>query len=167
MGRVMRKYIRLYIWILVFLSVVTLVVSKVLAEEWSYKDDRSSPEALIESYYYAINHRYYAQAYSYLINPPADFNQWKEGYGDTKSVKVKFGATSPDPGAGQIYWALPVALLAKKTDGKTVVYSGCYVIHMINPGMQGDPPYKHMGIFRVSLKETNQPFEEAVPKLCK
>ncbi|WP_226646926.1 hypothetical protein [Microbulbifer variabilis] len=162
----MKKSFIFFIRYLGTLAVFILTAFKVSAEDWSYKDDRSSPETLIESYYYAINHRYYAQAYSYLINPPADFNQWKDGYADTKSVKVKFGETSPDPGAGQIYWALPVALLAEKMDGKEVVYYGCYIIHMINPGMQGDPPYKNMGISRATLKETNQPFEKAVPKDC-
>ncbi len=89
-----------------------------------------------------------------------------KGYADTTSVTVKFGATAPDPGAGQIYWALPVALSAMQTDGTAKVFTGCYKIHMANPGMQNDPPYQPMGIVSASLKETNEAYDKATPGSC-
>nr|WP_319387198.1 hypothetical protein [uncultured Roseibium sp.] len=138
------------------------------AGDSTYMDDRSSPQKLVESYYFAISNRYYAQAYGYFkpASAPGDFEEWSSGYAKTKSVTVKFGSTEPDPGAGQIYWALPVVIEAVQTDGKNLVYSGCYKIHMSNPGMQTDPPYQPMAIDSASLKETNASFKDVKPGSC-
>ncbi|WP_428643146.1 hypothetical protein [Roseibium sp.] len=145
-----------------------LALSPALADGWNYMDDRSTPQKLIESYYSAISNGSYAQAYGYFqeSSAPADFNTWAQGYETTRSVTVRFGPTAPDPGAGQIYWALPVAIAAMQTDGSTKVFAGCYKIHMANPGMQTDPPYQPMGIVSGSLKETDKPFDKAVPGSC-
>ncbi|WP_269582388.1 hypothetical protein [Roseibium sp. Sym1] len=147
---------------------VTMDPAHVLANDWTYLDDRSTPQKLVESYYFAISNRYYAQAYGYFSEnaAPADFDSWVNGYSDTSSVKVKFGPTAPDPGAGRIYWALPVAVSAEKTDGTKQVFTGCYKIHMANPGMQSDPPYQPMGIVSATLKETAGTFDAATPGPC-
>jgi hypothetical protein len=139
-----------------------------IADDWTFLDDRSSPQKLVESYYYAINNKLYVQAFSYFSEgaSPKDFDTWSKGYAETKSVSVKFGSTSPDPGAGQIYWALPVSLSAKHTDGSTKVFAGCYTVHMINPGMQSDPPYVPMGIEKSVLKAVKTPFEKTEPGPC-
>lgn len=138
------------------------------ADEWTYMDDRSTPQKLVESYYYAINSKFYVQAYSYFQpdDAPADFEKWVQGYAGTESVEVKFGPSVPDPGAGQIYWALPVALAAKQTDGTTKVFTGCYKIHMANLGMQVDPPYQPMGIVSANLAKTKETFADAQPGSC-
>ncbi|MEO1112093.1 MAG: hypothetical protein AAFY05_07155 [Pseudomonadota bacterium] len=140
----------------------------VLASDWSYMDDRSSPQKLVESYYFAIGNRNYAQAYGYFKpdTAPQNFEAWSSGYANTKSVNVRFGSTEPDPGAGQIFWALPVVIEAEQTDGTNLVYTGCYKIHLTNPGMQTDPPYQPMAIESASLKETKTPFKDAKPGNC-
>ncbi|MEM9634122.1 MAG: hypothetical protein AAGA50_22525 [Pseudomonadota bacterium] len=151
----------------VFVSTLPLQSSG-LASDWDYLDDRSTPQKLVQSYYYAISNQLYAQAYSYFSKgwEPKDFKKWSEGYASTKKVNVKFGPTEPDVGAGQIDWALPVAISAEQTDGTSKVFIGCYQIHMTNIGMQTDPPYQPMGINSASLKETNTPFDNAVPGKC-
>lgn len=145
-----------------------LAPDETYAQDWTYLDDRSSPQRLIESYYFAISTRSYAQAYGYFEaqSAPEDFNIWVKGYAGTKSVEVKFGSTQPDPGAGQIYWALPVALLSLQTNGTRKTYTGCYKIHMTNPGMQVDPPYQPMGIVSASLTESKTPYMDAQPGPC-
>ncbi|MES0882351.1 hypothetical protein [Roseibium sp. SCP14] len=131
-------------------------------------DDRSTPQKLLQSYYYAISNRLYVQAYSYFSKEfaPKDFEQWAKGYSDTKTVTVRFGPTEPNPGAGQIYWALPVAVSAEQVDGTSKVFVGCYQIHMTNIGMQTAPPYQPMGINSATLKETKEPFDKAAPGKC-
>jgi len=138
------------------------------ASGWDFKDDRSTPEKLVESYYFAINNRLYAQAYSYFAegSAPKDFASWAKGYAGTGTVKVKFGETAPDPGAGQIFWALPVALAAEIPDGTTHVFTGCYKIHMTSPGMQTDPPFRPMGIVSADLEKVDATFTEATPGSC-
>lgn len=147
---------------------LSLLSAAAVASDWTYMDDRSSPQKLVESYYFAISNRNYAQAYGYFKpdTAPRNFEQWSSGYAKTKSVSVKFGSTEPDPGAGQIYWALPVVIEAVRTDGTSLVYSGCYKIHMTNPGMQTDPPYQPMAIDSASLKETKTSFKDTKPGSC-
>ncbi|MES0808603.1 hypothetical protein ABLO27_03895 [Roseibium sp. SCPC15] len=139
-----------------------------MAGSWDYIDDRSTPQKLVQSYYYAISNQLYTQAYSYFSKgwEPKDFHKWSEGYASTKKVIVKFGPTEPDAGAGQINWALPVAISAEQTDGTTKVFVGCYQIHMTNIGMQTDPPYQPMGINSATLKETGDPFDKVTPDNC-
>ena len=150
---------------------VALAVSAVCAEAseaLQYLDDRSTPQKLIQSYYNAINQRQCARAYSYftLDKAPKDFQSWSAGYAKTKSVSVQFGPTRPDPGAGEIYWALPVAIASLGTDGTTTVFAGCYTIHVANPGMQVDPPFQPMSINGAKLEESDKPIAEAVPDKC-
>ncbi len=131
-----------------------------------YMDDRSSPQSLVESYYNAINRKAYVQAFSYLQSPNQSFDDFQKGYATTISVELRYGNTQPDPGAGQIYWALPVAIRAHTSDGKSQVYAGCYTTHMTNPGIPTDPPYKPMGIDSVELAQSSEPLEQAVPLSC-
>ncbi|MBV2142933.1 hypothetical protein KUG47_05410 [Falsochrobactrum sp. TDYN1] len=133
-----------------------------------YRDDRSTPQALIESYYNAINRKEYGRAYSYYQEDARepDFNNFVEGYKGTKSVKVAVRKTEPDPGAGQIYWSVPVAIESENDDGKKEVYSGCYTIHLSNPGFQDEPPYKPMQIMTGSLTKSPLAIEKSVPEIC-
>lgn len=133
-----------------------------------YLDDRSTPQKLIESYYNAINRKEYVRAYSYYAEgtPEPDFSKYAQGYKDTQSVTIKLGSTEPDPGAGQIYWTLPLAIQSTRTDGKSEVYTGCYTISMTNPAMQELPPFKPMTISTGTLSKSPKTLEESVPVEC-
>jgi len=143
-------------------------VAPAVANDATYLDDRSTPQKLVESYYFAVSHRYYAQAFSYFRKDtaPADFESWANGYSDTGTVTVKFGETAADPGAGQIFWSLPVAISVAKTDGTNQIYSGCYKIHLANPGMQSTPPYQPMAIVSATMKISKGSFEATAPGPC-
>ena len=118
-----------------------------------YRDDRSTPQALMESYYNAINRKEYARAYGYYSEEgrEPDFENFVKGYENTKSVKVALRKSEPDPGAGQIYWSQPLAIEAETENGKKQVFSGCYTLHLTNPQMQEEPPYKPLQIMTGSL----------------
>lgn len=133
-----------------------------------YLDDRSTPQKLLESYYNAVNRKEYARAYGYYAQDTqeADFSKYAKGYEGTQSVTIKLGSTQPDPGAGQIYWTLPVAVESKLDDGKTQVYTGCYTISMTNPAMQEVPPFKPMSIRTGTLSKSPKSLEESVPEEC-
>ncbi len=133
-----------------------------------YRDDRSTPQALIESYYNAINRKEYTRAYGYYSEEgrEPDFKTFAKGYEGTKSVKVAVRKTDPDPGAGQIYWSLPIAIESESEDGNKQVFTGCYTIRMTNPGMQEEPPYKPMQIMTGSLTKSPMEIEKSVPESC-
>lgn len=133
-----------------------------------YRDDRSTPQALIESYYNAINRKEYARAYGYYSEEgrEPDFKTFVKGYENTRSVKVALRKTDPDPGAGQIYWSQPLAIEAETADGKREVFTGCYTIHLTNPAMQEEPPFKPMQIMTGSLTRSPLALEKSVPEEC-
>jgi len=133
-----------------------------------YRDDRSTPQALIESYYNAVNRKEFARAYGYYSEEgrEPDFKTFVKGYENTKSVKVALRKTDPDPGAGQIYWSQPLAIEAETTDGKKEVFTGCYTIHLTNPAMQEEPPFKPMQIMTGSLTKSPLELEKSVPETC-
>ena len=147
--------------------VIGMVAVSAMAET-QYMDDRSTPEQLVQSYYNAINKKQYARAYSYFSDgfAPKDYQSWVKGYADTKSVSVQFGSSEPDAGAGQIYWELPVAISALLTDGTSKVYTGCYIIHQTNPGIQSDPPFQGISINSADLKVSDKPIYDSIPKSC-
>ena len=133
-----------------------------------YLDDRSTPQKLLESYYNAINRKEYARAYSYYAEGQLgdDFEKYAKGYEGTESVHVKLGSTEPDPGAGQIYWSVPIAIESTLAEGKSQVYTGCYTISMSNPAMQVLPPFKPMAIMAGTLSKSPLPLDKSVPEEC-
>lgn len=133
----------------------------------AYLDDRSTPQSLIRSYYNAINRGEYARAYSYYPQdtlPP--FTVWAKGYANTQSVEVLTGKALPDPGAGNIYYNLPVAIRSVGKDGKTQIFGGCYVLHITSYGMQTEPPYRPMTIRSGQLRKSTGSLKQALPKSC-
>jgi hypothetical protein len=106
-----------------------------------YRDDRSTPETVIASYYNAISRQEYARAYSYYGESaaPSDYDRWQRGYADTLAVSVRFGAVSEEGAAGSIHYNVPVKLDVETTAGQPRYFSGCYVIRLANPSIQAVP----------------------------
>lgn len=134
----------------------------------AYRDDRSSPQGLIESYYNAINRKEYSRAYSYLEqgHREPDFQKFVNGYEKTKSVKVAVREVEPDPGAGQIYWSLPVAIESENENGHKEIFGGCYTVHLSNPSVQGEPTFVPMQIMSGTLTRSDLSLENSVPEAC-
>lgn len=131
-----------------------------------YMDDRSSPQAVVESYYNAINRGDFPQAYSYFRKAPVAFDVWKLGYENTERIELRLGPTTADPGMSQIRWPLPVAIEAHHKDGSSKVFSGCYLLHFTEPGVVTEPPYAPIAIERGKFEETDKALEEALPPSC-
>ena len=126
------------------------------APEPGYEDDRSTPEATIRSLYDAVNRREYARAYSYWEPTSADlpsFDDFQQGYADTLSVDVTMGDVGSGVGAGQLFFSVPVTLLATRSDASTQTFVGCYILHLARPQIQAVPPFHPMGIQRASVFE--------------
>ena len=92
----------------------------------AYLDDRSTPEAVISSFYDAINKKEYSRAWSYYEDGqgvPA-FDAFVKGYANTASVTVAFGPDRGEGAAGSTFWTLPVSLDAVDTSGKHSYFAG-------------------------------------------
>jgi len=135
-----------------------------------YLDDRTNGTQVIRSYINAINLREYVRAYSYWQNPantpglPA-FTDFVAGYEDTVSVQLYTGTETTDAGAGQWYYQVPVVLISELSSGETQTFAGCYVLHLSNPGIQGEPPFQSLGIQSANIQPVtnNGTIEQLMP----
>ena len=117
----------------------------------NYIDNRSDPVALMSSYLNSINRHEYVRAYSYWQTPASAYDAFAAGYATTASITAQFGTVTPDAGAGQVYYSLPVALKSTMTDGSLKTYIGCYVMHLSQPGFQGTVPFQPLGIISATV----------------
>ncbi len=142
--------------------------SEAMTRSTSYIDDRSSAKRVIESYYNAINLKQYARAYSYFGegDATAPYDRWARGYADTEWVTVAVGHVTPDFGAGQQNYDVPVALQSLSTDGQTTVYRGCYLVGMPDPSMVDPPKHIPLSIIVGHLERSDEPLSRAVPASC-
>ena len=131
----------------------------------NYLDDRSSAAALMQSYVNALNLHQYLRAYSYW-NPDAaqltSFSQFEAGYTDTQSVQLTLGEITGDAGAGQLYYAVPVTLLAQLQDSTMQTFVGCYVLHLSQPAIQGEPPFRPLSIDSALVDQVGNGVDTAV-----
>lgn len=148
-----------------FNAVDKVLAHKDLNDIPDYKDDRSTSEALIKSFYNAINRGEFSRAYSYH-DGLSDFPSWVLGYENTRRIKLLTSPGEDDPGAGVLYWHQPVAIEAESYDGKKEVFGGCYEISMGAPLNQEAPPFSPMTISSGSLKKTTESLEDSLPKSC-
>lgn len=128
-----------------------------------YLDDRSDAMQVVRSLFNAVNRQEFARAYSYWdatgteIKP---FDEFAEGYADTRSVTVEFGEIVSDAGAGQYYYQAPVILRSETAAGAKQVFVGCYIMHISNPGIQATPPFQPLAIRSATasaVSEANAP----------
>jgi len=117
----------------------------------NYIDNRSDPVALLSSLVNAVNRHEIVRAYSYWQNPTATYDSFAAGYANTASISAQFGTATPDAGAGQIYFSLPVALISTLNDNTRQTFVGCYTLHLSQPGFQATPPFEPLGIKEAAL----------------
>jgi hypothetical protein len=123
-----------------------------------YVDDRSTPSQVIVSYFNAINRREYARAYGYWRDPTnslGSFSLFASGYNDTASVTLVFGSITGDRGMSQIHYAVPVILKAISNAGIHTNWAACYIVHAVEPGVFGAPPFDPMGIDQASVNASD------------
>lgn len=138
------------------LAALLLVAPAFAQEQADYLDDRSTPEAVVSSYYNAINRAEYARAYSYFgENDAPEFQPWQEGYADTAEVDVTFGQSAQEGAAGSIYWTLPVKLDVTATGGGHSYFAGCYTLRLVQPANQMEPPFRPLHIVSGDLKKAD------------
>jgi hypothetical protein len=132
----------------------SLAALPALAAPPDYLDDRSTPQAVISSFYNAISRQEYTRAWSYYEDGQGvpKFAAFVRGYAKTASATVSFGQAAQEGAAGSTYWTLPVSLDAVDTAGKHSYFTGCYTLRLANPGIQAEPPFRPLHIVEGHLK---------------
>ena len=137
------------------LALLVLATPCLAQDEPEYLDDRSTPEAVISSYYNAIDRQEYARAYSYFGQGDApDYDRWERGYAQTAHVAVSFGQSAQEGAAGSTYWTLPVKLDVTATGGQHSFFAGCYTLRLAQPTNQS-PPFQPLHIVEGKLKTSS------------
>ena len=114
----------------------------------SYLDDRSSAQAILNSYYNAINRKEYARAWTYWgenseVEP---YETFKKGFGNTKNVDLRTGETINEGAAGSTYSTVRTGLSVTNEDGTKEFFEGCYTTHLSQPVIQDTVPFKPLSI---------------------
>lgn len=133
-----------------------------VADDDTYRDDRSTPEALIASLYNAIDRHEYLRAWSYFSDESGrpDFPTFEKGYETTGGVRLKLGEPQSDGAAGSVYTSVPTVIEATGTDGAVRVFSGCYVTRLVQPANQATPPFVPLQITKATLRPARTKFGE-------
>lgn len=149
------------------LFLLVLTTHPALAQDQpDYLDDRSTPEAVIDSYYSAINRFEYARAYSYFGEAaPPNYDSWEMGYSDTQKVIVSYGPVSEEGAAGSTFYSVPVLLDVERTEGQHAWFSGCYFLRLTQPAIQG-VPFQPMHIHDAKLTEVKAGADTSPPASC-
>ena len=152
----------------VALALAAAAAPAVAADAGAYVDDRSTPVAVIQSFYNAIDRQEYARAWSYYRDGEGvpKFDAFVAGYSNTKSVDVSYGDAEGEGAAGSTYFHLPVSLDAVDTSGKHSYFAGCYALRLANPAIQAEPPFEPMHIVSGKLKKAKGAGQSYLPKTC-
>jgi hypothetical protein len=122
-----------------------------------YIDNRSDPVAVVQSLYNAVNRKEYARAYSYWATSGAPgvppFAQFEQGYSNTVAVQLSVGPVGGDAGAGNLWYTIPIMLIAQNTAGPVQIFVGCYLLHMGQPANYGVPPFPPMAIEKAVVQQ--------------
>ncbi len=142
-----------------------------------YLDDRSTPAALVQSHYNAINRGEYLRAWSYFganayardddADAQADYEAMKTLYEEPAFFEVLTGTVTEEGAAGSTYSYVPVALKVRDGDGATYQLAGCYAIRLAQPANQDAPPYHPMHIVSGELDLADDTsLESVLPSDC-
>ncbi len=103
-------------------------------------DDQSGPIAALSSYVNAINLRDYRRAYDYWESPSQSYEDFVQGFANTKFVILAVRVPYHEEGAaGSFYAEIQTLLLAVHKDGSKHSFVGCYIMRTPNPAMSGHP----------------------------
>ena len=118
-------------------------------DKTNFLDNRSGPIETVSSFLNALNRKQYVRAYSYFEVPatfPGDYVLWSNGYANTDSMTVIFGTVQGEGAAGSLYYKVPLATHVLTTANTTQTFVGCYTLRLVQPAVQGVPPFQPMGI---------------------
>lgn len=115
---------------------------------------------VIRHYYDAINQKDYERAYADWADNGAasqqSFEQFKQGFADTASVKVDIGEPSRINGAaGSLYLEIPVTITATTVNGTTQHFTGSYTLKRINDVPGSTPTQRMWHLYSAKITPVN------------
>lgn len=156
-------------------ALLLAIASGACAEE-PYLDDRSTPTAVVQSYYNAISSRQYSRAWSYRMRLDADtdwgaqyrsYEKFRDGFGlGRRNITLLTGAVSDDGAAGSYRYSVPVAIDVIGDDGQHERFAGCFYLKLSSPTAQDNIPYQPLYIERTAMQPAKGALEKIIPTEC-
>ncbi len=115
----------------------------------NFLDNRSGPIETVSSDLNALNLKQYVRAYYYYTDPatfPGPYDPFAAGYSNTDVITVTFGTVQSEGAAGSLYYKVPLALHVFTSSSTKQTFVGCYTLRLVQPAVQGTPPFQPMGI---------------------
>lgn len=127
----------------------------------AYLDDRSTPEAVVQSYFNALRRREVSRAVSYAARSAElpDFEVFREHVETERIGALRIGEAFAEKAAGSFLWQVPVTVEIRR-GSETRVHAGCIFLAHVDPAMQDTPPYEPIGIRDVQLAPVDAGFDE-------
>ncbi len=115
---------------------------------------------VIRHYYDAINQKDYKRAYADWADNGAasqqSFEQFKQGFADTASVKVDIGEPGRINGAvGSLYVEIPVTITATTVKGTTQQFTGRYTLQRVNDVPGSTPEQRMWHLYSAKITPVN------------
>lgn len=121
------------------------------------ENEKDSPAAALTDYYDAINKKQYKNAYEYWRNPTQTYDEFVNGYAETKSVRLIINQDNQIEGAaGSLYSEIPTVIVATMNDGSQKTFFGCYTMRKSNLQPPDIPKSDTWHIYKGELKPAPQ-----------
>jgi hypothetical protein len=121
-----------------------------------YIDDRSAPEAVLRSYFNAINRQELVRAYSYWSSTSRanvlSFPDFQKQFSATTEVKANFGAVTGQGAAGSVYYTAATFVTSTMRGAASQTAGNCFLLRLGNPANQTVPPFNPLAIERLTWK---------------
>lgn len=150
------------------MTLTLLLAATPALADYPYLDDRSTPEAVVQSLYNAINRHELVRAWSYWQGGSEEpvYRSFASGYAKTDHVDLVLGKATSEGAAGSTYYSLPVAIRAVDTAGNSHDFAGCYVLRQVNPALFDVPPFHPIHLESGDLQASKGGLQKALPKSC-
>jgi hypothetical protein len=128
---------------------VAITANNLNIDKNNYLDNRSGAIETVSSLLNSLNLKQYVRAYYYFQAPatyPGNFTTWSNGFSNTDTITVTFGAVQQEGAAGSLYSKVPLAEVVTTTSATTQTFVGCYTLRLGQPANQMTPPFQPMGI---------------------
>jgi len=126
------------------------------------------PVSALNDYYRSINTGLLRRALSYWETPSQTLEQFRRGFGDTRSVRL---LVSPSPliegAAGSSYANVMSMIISTQSDGRETVFAGCYTMRKSNVTGEEGSEQKGWRIYRANLVPITGKIGPVLAQRCK
>ncbi|MFN4271522.1 MAG: DUF1176 domain-containing protein [Aliihoeflea sp.] len=141
-----------------------LAAGPALASGAEFRDDRSSPQALVQSLYNAIERGEYERALSYFAERPVETaEEFAATFEDMDRISVVTGLSRQEGEGAERVHEVPLAVEIQGENWESRVLAGCYTVRAQFSADGSFQPYLIAG---GALEATDAPLEEALPTRC-